>query len=225
MNVFARRTRIAGVTLVVLAIAACGPKKRPAVRAIPHPIGWTETGMASWYGNPYHGRRAANGEVYDMNRFTAAHQTLPFDTWVRVLSLDTNRTIDVRITDRGPFVDGRVIDLSRAAAEQIGMIGAGTARVRIEVIPPRRLEEGPFYGVQVAAFADRESAERLRQRLERRYGPARVIRREGSPVIWRVVTGREHTLADAEAIAERLRLDEVDGARDAFVVPLPAPES
>src|SRR6516164_5329001 len=97
-------------------------------------LGYAETGLASWYGHPYHGRPAANGEIYDMERMTAAHRTLPFNTWVRVFDLDTSKTVDLRIIDRGPFVDGRVIDISHAAARVIDMIGPGTARVRVEVI-------------------------------------------------------------------------------------------
>jgi rare lipoprotein A len=99
-------------------------------------IGHTENGIASWYGNPYHGRQAANGETYDMEKMTAAHRTMPFNTWVRVYDLDNGKTTEVRITDRGPFVGGRIIDLSRAAARQLEMIGPGTARVRLEVIRP-----------------------------------------------------------------------------------------
>jgi rare lipoprotein A len=96
-------------------------------------LSYVETGLASWYGRPYHGRAAANGEIYDMNRMTAAHRTLPFNTWVRVFDLDTGKSVDLRVIDRGPFVDGRIIDISQAAAREIDMIGRDTARVRIEV--------------------------------------------------------------------------------------------
>jgi rare lipoprotein A len=102
--------------------------------ARPPSIGASEEGIASWYGVPYHGRRAANGEIYDMEKLTAAHRTLPFDTWVRVKNLTNDKVIDVRIQDRGPFIDGRIIDLSRAAARAIDLIGPGTAKVRITVV-------------------------------------------------------------------------------------------
>jgi rare lipoprotein A (peptidoglycan hydrolase) len=95
----------------------------------------TEIGVASWYGHPYHGRHAANGEIYNMHKLTAAHRTLPFGTRVRVHNLKNARTVEVRITDRGPFVDGRIIDLSRAAAGVLQMRGAGLALVRLEVLP------------------------------------------------------------------------------------------
>jgi rare lipoprotein A len=117
--------------MLVLLTAGCGKKVRAAK---PPRMGATETGIASWYGIPYHGRRAANGEVYDMNQLTAAHRTLPFDTWVRVKNLDNGGMVEVRIQDRGPFVGNRIIDLSKAAAQQINMIGPGTARVRLTVI-------------------------------------------------------------------------------------------
>jgi len=102
------------------------------------PAAWTQTGLASWYGEPFHGRTTASGEKYDMNELTCAHKTLPFHTRLRVQNLDNGRSITLRVTDRGPFVEGRIVDVSRKAAQELGMIGPGTARVRITVIPPRR---------------------------------------------------------------------------------------
>jgi len=115
--------------------AAC--RHKPKVRIpppIPAVLGAKQTGRASWYGHPYHGRRASSGEIYDMNQMTAAHLRLPFGTWVRVTNLDNGRQADVRINDRGPFVKNRIIDLSRAAARQIEMLGPGTAKVRLKVV-------------------------------------------------------------------------------------------
>lgn len=93
--------------------------------------------MASWYGHPYHGRPTASGEIYDMERDTAAHRTFSFGTWVRVVNLSNGKHTEVRINDRGPFKRGRIIDLSRSAAREIDMIGPGTAKVRVTVIPAR----------------------------------------------------------------------------------------
>jgi rare lipoprotein A len=100
----------------------------------PARIGETQTGIASWYGVPYDGRRSASGEIYDMEKLTAAHRSFPFDTWVEVTNLSNNKRVDVRITDRGPFVNGRIIDLSLAAAREIDLVTAGIVRVRIKVI-------------------------------------------------------------------------------------------
>ena len=117
-------------------LTGCARKTSAHVPAAVKParIGETETGMASWYGPPYNGRHSANGEIFDMEKLTAAHRTLPFDTWIEVINLVNNKRVDVRITDRGPFVDGRIIDLSLGAARELDMVQAGVVRVRIKVI-------------------------------------------------------------------------------------------
>ena len=139
MRVF-RRPIHAGFVLLALAamfVAGCGHRvARVNAPLAPARVGSTETGVASWYGVPYDGRRAASGEVYDMRQLTAAHRSLPFQTWVEVTNLSNGRQVDVRINDRGPFVKGRIVDLSQAAARDIDMLRAGTARVRLKVIPP-----------------------------------------------------------------------------------------
>jgi rare lipoprotein A len=119
--------------LLSLALACAG---RPAPRATPEPVkkGWTQKGEASWYGKPYHGRATASGERYDMHEMTAAHQTLPFHTVVRVRNLDNGREVKVRITDRGPFVKGRILDLSYKAAKKLGMVEKGVVPVKITVL-------------------------------------------------------------------------------------------
>jgi len=124
-------------------------------------IGWTETGVASWYGEPFHGRRTASGEVYDMDALTAAHQSLPFGTVIRVDNRDNGRSVELRVTDRGPFAKGRILDVSRAGARALGMLGPGTAHVRITVV--RRGGDavsvrGGCVIVQVAAYRDRAAA-------------------------------------------------------------------
>lgn len=208
---------------LALALVGCHKKivrqipSPPAARAAGIALGYMEIGVASWYGHPYHGRPAADGEVYDMEQMTAAHRTLPFNTWVRVFDLDTNKDIDLRITDRGPFVDGRIIDISHAAARALEMIGPGTARVRIEVI---RLPEviGPaMFAVQVGAFRDRRNAERVREEMEARYAPARLVMRAGNPNVWRVLVGSEPTPDAANKLAGRIRKESHEKT-DAFVV-------
>ena len=211
------------ITLVAILLAGCAHKKHarrppppPAPSAAPK-LGHTETGGASWYGHPYHGRRAANGEIYDMEKLTAAHRTLPFDTWLRVLNLDNSKTVEVRITDRGPFVEGRIIDLSHAAARAIDMLGPGTARVRLEVIRTPDYVSPAVFAVQVGAFRDRANAERLRAEMEARYGSARLVQRADTPDLWRVVAGSEATEDGAKGLAARIR-KELGEKFAAFVV-------
>jgi rare lipoprotein A len=195
------------LALAAVLLPGCAHKKH--ARRVPLPPaakpGYTETGVASWYGHPYHGRPAANGEIYDMEKPTAAHRTFPFDTWVRVFDLDTNRNVDVRIIDRGPFIDGRIIDLSHAAARAIGMIGPGLARVRVEVIRSPEVAPPAVFAVQVGAFQDRRNAERLRAEMESRYGSARLVLRPGNPDMWRVLAGSEATEDGARSLADRIR--------------------
>lgn len=189
---------------------SCAKRTQVRVPSPPRP-GETQTGIASWYGEPYHGRSTANGEKYDMHDLTAAHRTWPFDTMVRVTNLSNQREVDVRITDRGPFVDGRIIDLSRAAAERIDLIGPGTARVRLRVLGTQPAQGE--YAVQAGAFADRAKAEALRRKLAS-FPRARIVARQGEPVLYRVLVGEESSREKAERLARRVR----DTVGEAIVV-------
>jgi rare lipoprotein A len=141
----------------------------------------TEIGRASWYGPPYHNRRGSNGEVYNMNAMTAAHRTLPLGSIVRVTNLKTGHSALVRITDRGPFIPGRVLDLSLAAARKIDVYLPGIAEVKVEVMQaPAPLETGGKWAVQIGGFPDEEAAAKLADHLTRRYRTAKVLR-FGSP--------------------------------------------
>jgi rare lipoprotein A len=154
-----------------------------------------------------------------MEQMTAAHRTLPFGTQVRIHDLDNQKSVDVRINDRGPFVDGRVIDLSHAAARSIDMIGPGTARVSLEILStPAALAPAQF-AVQVGAFRNRDNAERLRREMEAKYGRARLIARADTPGLWRVLVGRESTQDGASALAQRIRSERAS-IKFAFVVRL-----
>src|SRR6266478_6419077 len=170
--------------------SAVPPSKRNKPAPAPAPSGYLEEGNASWYGVPFHGRRASNGEVYDMYKLTAAHRTLPFETMVRVTNLNNGKSTVVRITDRGPFVDNRIIDLSLAAAREVDSIGAGVVPVRVEVLGGVDPTAG-FFTVQVGAFRDRTNAERLRDRLSATYSPI-FIQQYDSPdgVFYRVRVGK-----------------------------------
>lgn len=198
---------------------AAGTKARPARQpAIPAPVGRIEVGSASWYGHPYHGRQAANGEIYDMETMVAAHRTMPFQTWVRVKNLLNQKTVDVRIIDRGPFVNNRIIDLSHAAAQQIGLIGPGVAPVELTVLSGPATVGPVLFGVQVGAFRDRSNAERLQQTLIAAYGAARIVERQGEPTLWRVVAGSEPSPEAAGILAQRVRTEQ--RVAQAFIVRL-----
>src|SRR6478736_8164673 len=152
------------------------PSSAPAADSRPTaPPVFVETGLASWYGPPYHNRRGSNGEIYNMNALTAAHRTLPLGSRVRVTNIKTGRSAVVRITDRGPFIPGRVIDLSLAAAKAVDVWRAGVAMVRIEVLEtPAPIATGGRWAVQIGAFNDEDSAQQLVGHLVRRYQTARV---------------------------------------------------
>jgi len=140
---------------------------------LPDNGGYVEEGNASWYGPPFHGRRASNGEIYDMNKLTAAHRTMAFNTMVRVTNLSNGKTVVVRITDRGPFVENRIIDLSRAAAQAIESIGPGVVPVRLEVMSAND-PFGGYFTVQIGAFKEKANADRLRERMDALYPPATI---------------------------------------------------
>jgi rare lipoprotein A len=178
-------------------------ERRPAL-----PGQFIEEGMASWYGLPFNGRRTSNGEIYDMHEFTAAHRTLPFNAMVRVTNLSNGKQTEVRVTDRGPFVANRVIDLSLAAAQAIEMVGPGTAQVRLEVMSGPDPQSG-FFGVQVGAFQVQENADRLRAKLSERYSPAVTISFNlPTGHFYRVRVGRLPSESAARALADQLHLAE-----------------
>jgi rare lipoprotein A len=200
-----------------LALLSCA-ERRTVRAAVPPPVSGAEVGIASWYGHPYHGRAAASGETYDMEKFTAAHRTLPFGTLVRVINLDNDKSVEVRINDRGPFAGDRIIDLSHVAAQAIGLIGPGTARVRLEVTQVPVAATAGFFAVQVGAFQYRANAERLRAEMEARYGAARLVLRPGDPPLWRVLVGRAASEDDAGALAGRIRAEQDGKLAQSFIV-------
>ncbi len=178
-----------------------------------HAHGFQQKGIASWYGKKFHGRKTSNGETYDMYGVSAAHKTLPFNTVVRVHNLDNGKKIDVRINDRGPFIRGRIIDLSYGAAKTIGLVGPGTARVKIVALGavdgPRELEKEKrtyapvdyqqgVFTFQVGAFRDRNNAEKLRAKLDKNYQNAHITTYDSPDgVYYRVRVGRFTTLEQA----------------------------
>jgi len=180
--------------------------KRRRDNSIPVAAGYTEQGEASWYGVPFHGRQASNGEIYDMNKLTAAHRTLPFETMVRVTNERNGKSIVVRITDRGPFVNNRIIDLSYAAAREIESIGPGVVPVHLEVLSTGINPEAGFFTIQVGSFRERANAERLRERLSAAYSPTFVKRYDtANGTFYRVHVGKVSGEEAAKEFGERLR--------------------
>jgi peptidoglycan lytic transglycosylase len=185
--------------------ATLSPKRGKSSES-PAPAGYLEEGNASWYGVPFNGRRASNGEIYDMYKLTAAHRTLPFETMVRVTNLNNGKSTTVRITDRGPFVDNRIIDLSLAAAREIESVGPGVVPVRVEVLTQGIDPTGGFFTVQIGAFRDPGNAQRLRDRLNLSYSPI-FIQQYDSPdgTFYRVRVGKVSGEDAARQFGEQLR--------------------
>ncbi|MCX5908176.1 MAG: septal ring lytic transglycosylase RlpA family protein [Deltaproteobacteria bacterium] len=180
-------------------------------------ISYREVGLASWYGEEYHGRKTANGEVYNMYAMTAAHRTLPFNTRVQVTNLENGQKAELRINDRGPFVAGRIIDVSKTGANTLELLAKGTAKVRVESIgfaggvPP--LLEGT-YAIQVAAFAERENAERMQSALllVKKYPGIRIIVWESKwKRLSRLRLGSFRSEAEARRYSDILRKDNLPG--------------
>jgi rare lipoprotein A len=178
------------------------PRRQPPQVSVP--AGYVEQGNASWYGVPFNGHRTSDGEVYNMYDFTAAHRTLPFNAVLRVTNVANGMQTQVRINDRGPFVAGRIIDLSYSAAKAIGLIGPGVAKVRLEMLSGSDPNVGSF-SVQVGAFRVKENADRLQARLSATYSSV-MIQVYDSPlgVFYRVRVGRLTSIAAAQQLASQL---------------------
>ncbi len=179
--------------------------------------GFEEEGIASWYGPKFHGKKTASGEVYNMYQATAAHRILPMHTKVEVTNLDNGKSIRLRINDRGPFVDDRIIDLSMAAARELDMIGPGTAPVRVKAVgsAPRDELPGIFY-VQVGSFTTRDNAENKKARVkEMGYSRTRLQKNDsGGQTVWRVQAGRFENVGQAEKARDSLR----ESYPEAFII-------
>lgn len=195
--------------------------------------GYRERGGASWYGKKFHGHKTSNGEIYDMYQMTAAHKSLPIPTYVKVTNLDNGRQVIVRVNDRGPFHQGRIIDLSYAAAFKLGMLSKGTARVEVEAINPRTwkqsdqvrqtgLEKTLVAGryIQVGAYSSSVSAQRVVDRLRSMTGEnvkVSTVERQGR-TLHRVLVG---PVKQAGNIENLIRLITENGYPDAHLVDLP----
>jgi rare lipoprotein A len=166
----------------------------------------SETGMASWYGPPYHNRVGANGTVYNENGISAAHRTLPMGSLIRVTNVKTGQSAVMRVTDRGPFVTGRILDLSIGAAKAVGLWRAGTGAVRIDVFStPKPMDAGGRWCVQIGAFLHQGSALQLQSELQRQYRNANVIEFAGPTGYWVRIRPANDDRTIAVAIAQNLQ--------------------
>lgn len=231
--------------MLVLTIEGCStpgpqPKAKPG-QPKPYRVGKTwyypvsdatnfrQKGKASWYGKKFHGKKTSSGEIYNMHAMTAAHKTLPLGTYVRVHNLETGNSLEVRINDRGPFVRGRIIDLSYAAATKLEIVGPGTAPVEIVALGKAKVSDTgstpgyvpiDYYSgnftFQVGAFSQKDNAVRLKQKLEKKYMNVHILPyNDGKRVMYRVRVGRASSLQQAEEY-ENILIQQ--GFKGAFIV-------
>jgi rare lipoprotein A len=173
-----------------------------------HPI-LTQLGYATWYTAPYRGRRTANGQVFSDDAMTAAHRTLPMGALIVATNLETGQSAAMRITDRGPFVEDRVLDMTAAAAKATGVYRAGIARVRIDVYEtPKSINTGGRWCVQIGAFHSERAALKLKEELLRQYADANVIEFPGEKSYWVRIRPEGDNRQTAEYIASHLRPSE-----------------
>ncbi len=210
-----RSRALTALIAAMLFAASCASASRPGtteplVSTIPSPPPvpgqiYRETGMASWYGRDFHGRKTANGETYDMYGITAAHRTLPLGTMIRVTNLENYQSIKVRINDRGPFARNRILDLSYGAAKELAFVAQGTTRVKIETLEPI---QAALFTVQAAAFVEETNARLLKERLERKFETVYIVSHESNAGrFYRVRVGAYSSEEKAERIAGKLTLE------------------
>jgi rare lipoprotein A len=203
------------LVVVFFLVSACGPRQRVVYeRRIPPPeeeirIEKRETrqvqqGIASWYGKDFHGKQTSSGEVYDMYQLTCAHNTLPLGTMVMVTNLENGKSVELKVNDRGPFVKGRIIDVSYAAAKMLDMTEKGTAPVKVEVFGPV-VEQVQRFTLQVGSFVDETNAQRLAERLRESFENVHVTTMETQTQKYhRVRVGQFETRESASVTAEKL---------------------
>ena len=167
--------------------------------------GNTQKGLASWYGPDFHGKLTSNREIYNMHALTAAHKTLPFGTYVRVTNLNNGKSVVVRINDRGPFIKGRIIDLSYAAARKLGLDIAGVVPVKIKVLKqysPKKSSQK--FSVQVGSFSLKKNAQILKRKLQKNYRNVYISKTKiGSGTFYRVRI-KASSIKSAEKVASKL---------------------
>jgi rare lipoprotein A len=182
------------------------------------PNTYAEQGLASWYGKSFHGKVAASGETYDAEALTAAHRTLPFGTNIRIRRVEGGNSVVVRINDRGPYSEDRLIDVSEAVARRLGMTDSGVVKVALEVLLPTR---AAAFAVQAGTFRNSDNARRFLQALDALFGAARIVTRPKAPGLLCVVVGDQLRESEARALASQIRA-ECKECSGAYVVRLDA---
>lgn len=197
---------LTGWVLCAMLISGCASS---SVYHAPDSFGHVQRGIASWYGPGFHGKLTANGERFDMHAMTAAHKTLPMNSLVHVKNIDTGQTIQVRINDRGPFIEGRIIDLSFEAARRLDIVQQGTARVELRMVSRHsRPAKSVAYWVQLASFSEKKVAEEFSSTLAVPSKLIRLVKAEVSDDTWfRVQMGPFATMREADTATQRFTFD------------------
>lgn len=193
------KTRIFFIFIFSIILSSCSlPVSRES-----YAPGYIERGIASWYGEEFHGRPTSSGEIYDMHALTAAHKLMPLGTVAKVTNLENGRSVTVKINDRGPFIDDRIIDLSYGSAGAIDMVETGLAPVEIEVLKwGERISD---FTIQVGSFAIQENAIRLKNRLEQKYADVYIVPYDKDDMkFYRVRVGIMKDIKEAEQLAGEL---------------------
>jgi len=204
------------VVLAVTALSAsCAGREVPAELVVAAPLAssipipgqvYRETGLASWYGREFQGRKTTSGEEFDMNGVSAAHRTLPLGTIIRVTNLDNFKSIQLRVNDRGPFVRDRILEVSYGAARELGFVAQGITRVNLETFEV--INEPAHYTVQAATFSEEENAWLLKERLSKKYEVISIVPYESNLAkFYRVRVGSYASAERAEQIAGKLTLE------------------
>jgi rare lipoprotein A len=203
--------------LLILVVGCASTKEVTRQRFEPgREVQYREVGLASWYGEEYHGRKTANGEVYNMYAMTAAHRTLPFNLRVRVTNLENGKKAEFRINDRGPFIPGRIVDLSKSGAKELGFLGSGTAKVTVEAIGWTVSGSSPtpegVYAIQVGSFMEEDNADHFRKELARTHSNVHVVPWESNTSrYYRVRLGSFRTQEEARRYFEILKRENLTG--------------
>lgn len=201
-----RSSFLLSFSALALFLSACGAP----IRKADYRVGYRETGLASWYGEDFHGRPTSSGEIYNMFDLTAAHKTLPLGTLLKVTEFQGGRTVKVKVNDRGPFVGDRILDLSFGAAQALGMVEAGLAEIQLEIVgraPVGRKRSGgeDRFLVQVGSYQIKENAMRMKEEVELHYQAVYIETYESRRETWhRVRIGPFRSERKAEAVAREL---------------------